>query len=62
MANLDDVVRSAVPGGNIAKPLMIALLAYLPQAPCSRVAGRRVRRRSRSRLPPTKDPVVCSQD
>jgi uncharacterized protein YidB (DUF937 family) len=29
MANLDDVVRSAVPGGNIAKPLMIALLGLL---------------------------------
>jgi uncharacterized protein YidB (DUF937 family) len=29
MANLDDVFRSAVPGGNIAKPLMIALLGLL---------------------------------
>jgi uncharacterized protein YidB (DUF937 family) len=29
MASLDDVVRSAVPGGNIAKPLMIALLGLL---------------------------------
>jgi uncharacterized protein YidB (DUF937 family) len=29
MGNLDDVVRSAVPGGNIAKPLMIALLGLL---------------------------------
>jgi uncharacterized protein YidB (DUF937 family) len=29
MANLDDVVRSAVPGGSIAKPLMIALLGLL---------------------------------
>jgi uncharacterized protein YidB (DUF937 family) len=29
MANLDDVFRSAVPGGNIAKPLMIALIGLL---------------------------------
>jgi uncharacterized protein YidB (DUF937 family) len=29
MGSLDDVVRSAVPGGNIAKPLMIALLGLL---------------------------------
>ena len=26
MANLDDMIRNAVPGGNIAKPLLIALL------------------------------------
>jgi uncharacterized protein YidB (DUF937 family) len=29
MANLDDIVRNAVPGGSIAKPLMIALLGLL---------------------------------
>jgi len=29
MANLDDVIRNAVSGGNIAKPLMIALLGLL---------------------------------
>ena len=29
MANLDDMFRSAVPGGNIEKPLMIALLGLL---------------------------------
>jgi uncharacterized protein YidB (DUF937 family) len=29
MAGLDDVLRSAVPGGNIAKPLMLALLGLL---------------------------------
>jgi uncharacterized protein YidB (DUF937 family) len=29
MAGLEDVIRSAVPGGNIAKPLMIALGALL---------------------------------
>jgi uncharacterized protein YidB (DUF937 family) len=29
MANLDDTIRNAIPGGNIAKPLMIALLGLL---------------------------------
>jgi uncharacterized protein YidB (DUF937 family) len=29
MASLDDMMRSAVPGGNIGKPLMIALLGLL---------------------------------
>ena len=29
MANLDDMIRNAVPGGNIAKPLLIALLGLL---------------------------------
>jgi uncharacterized protein YidB (DUF937 family) len=29
MANLDDVIRNAVPGGSIGKPLMIALLGLL---------------------------------
>ncbi len=29
MGNLDDTIRSAVPGGNIAKPLMIALVGLL---------------------------------
>ena len=29
MAGLEDVIRSSAPGGNIAKPLMLALLALL---------------------------------
>ena len=29
MAGLDDIIRSAVPGGNIAKPIMLALLGLL---------------------------------
>jgi uncharacterized protein YidB (DUF937 family) len=29
MANLEDTIRSAVPNGNIGKPLMLALLALL---------------------------------
>jgi uncharacterized protein YidB (DUF937 family) len=48
MASLDDIVRSAVPGGNLAKPLMIALLGLLasgalfkgssPQSPAAKPA------------------------
>jgi hypothetical protein len=29
MANVEDTIRSAVPGGNVSKPLMLALLALL---------------------------------
>jgi uncharacterized protein YidB (DUF937 family) len=29
VAGLDDIIRNALPGGNIAKPLMIALLGLL---------------------------------
>jgi uncharacterized protein YidB (DUF937 family) len=29
MANLDDIIRNALPGGSITKPLMIALLGLL---------------------------------
>jgi hypothetical protein len=29
MAEFEDTIRKAVPGGNIAKPLMLALLALL---------------------------------
>ena len=29
MANLEDTIRSAAPGGSIAKPLLIALVALL---------------------------------
>jgi uncharacterized protein YidB (DUF937 family) len=29
MANLDDIIRNALPGGNVTKPLMIALLGLL---------------------------------
>ena len=29
MAGFDDIIRSAVPGGNVGKPLMLALLALL---------------------------------
>jgi hypothetical protein len=29
MAGLEDIIRSSAPGGNIGKPLMLALLALL---------------------------------
>jgi uncharacterized protein YidB (DUF937 family) len=29
MANLDDIIRNALPGGNVTKPLMVALLGLL---------------------------------
>ena len=36
MAGLEDAVRSAVPGGNIAKPLMLGLMALLASGVLSR--------------------------
>jgi uncharacterized protein YidB (DUF937 family) len=36
---LEDVIRSAVPGGNIGKPLMLALLALLASGALSRSGG-----------------------
>ena len=29
MAGLEDIIRSSAPGGNVGKPLMLALLALL---------------------------------
>jgi uncharacterized protein YidB (DUF937 family) len=39
MAGLDETIRSAVPGGNIGKPLMIALGALLASGALFRAAG-----------------------
>lgn len=39
MAGLDDVIRSAVPGGNIGKPLLIALGALLASGVLFRGSG-----------------------
>ena len=39
MGSLDDVIRSAVPGGNIGKPLMIALLGLLASGALFRSSG-----------------------
>jgi hypothetical protein len=62
MANLDDMFRSAVPGGNIAKPLMIALLGLLASGALFKVAEeRKVRPLSRSRLPRIREAAACSK-
>jgi uncharacterized protein YidB (DUF937 family) len=39
MAGLEDVIRSAVPGGNIGKPLMLALLGLLASGALFRGGG-----------------------
>jgi uncharacterized protein YidB (DUF937 family) len=39
MGSLDDVIRSAVPGGNIGKPLMIALLGLLASGSLFKSSG-----------------------
>lgn len=39
MANLEDTIRSAVPNGNIGKPLMLALLALLASGALFRGGG-----------------------
>jgi uncharacterized protein YidB (DUF937 family) len=39
MASLDDAIRSAVPGGNLAKPLMIALLGLLASGALFKSSG-----------------------
>ena len=45
MAGLNDMIRSAFPGGNVAKPLMLALGALL----ASGVLNQRQRRTDRQR-------------
>jgi uncharacterized protein YidB (DUF937 family) len=42
MGSLDDVIRSAVPGGNIGKPLMIALLGLLASGALFKSGGTQV--------------------
>ena len=39
MGSLEDVIRSAVPGGNIGKPLMIALLGLLASGALFKTGG-----------------------
>ena len=39
MAGFDDIIRSAVPGGNVGKPLMLALLALLASGALFRGGG-----------------------
>ena len=53
MANLEDTIRSAAPGGSIAKPLILALLALLASGALFRGAGTRPAASTGS--PPTPD-------
>jgi uncharacterized protein YidB (DUF937 family) len=39
MANVDDIIRNAIPGGNITKPLMIALMGLLASGALSKSGG-----------------------
>ena len=39
MAGLEDIIRSSAPGGNIGKPLMLALLALLASGALFRGSG-----------------------
>jgi uncharacterized protein YidB (DUF937 family) len=39
MANLDDIIRNALPGGNVTKPLMIALLGLLASGALFKSSG-----------------------
>jgi hypothetical protein len=39
MANLEDTIHSAVPGGSVGKPLMLALLALLASGALFRGGG-----------------------
>jgi hypothetical protein len=62
MAGLEDRVRSAVPGGNIGKPLMLALLALLASGFCLEeveLALVQVVELNRRR---TRDRAACSED
>ena len=63
MAGLEDLIRSSAPGGSIAKPLMLALLALLASGALFRgaVTERQLRPQGRNRLP-TKVRVACSGD
>ena len=53
MAGLEDVFRSAVPGGNIAKPLMLALMGLLASG--ALFGGGGARSNTSAGLQPSKD-------
>jgi hypothetical protein len=62
MAGLEDRIRSAVPGGNIGKPLMLALLALLASGVLFRGSGTGPVRALDLNRRPTKGQVACSED
>ena len=63
MASLEDTIRSAVPGGNVGKPLLLALLALLASvhSVLGEAAPAPPRMQGPSR-PPARALVVCSED
>ena len=62
MANLEDTVRSAAPGGSIAKPLLIALSLYWLRAHCFEEAAQALPRARGRHQHPTKGLGACSED
>ena len=61
MAGLEDMIRSSAPGGNVGKPLMLALLALLASGALFRSGGgeRPADTPQPNRM---KEQVVCSED
>jgi hypothetical protein len=64
MPGLEDMIRSSVPGGNIGKPLMIALAALLASGALFRGGSQgQTSGAGRNRHPTTAAPVAdCSAD
>ena len=62
MAGLEDIIRSSAPGGNVGKPLMLALLALLASGACLEAAVQDVRRAQGHNRRPTKAVAVFSED
>jgi hypothetical protein len=62
MAGLQDMIRSSAPGGNIGKPLMIALGALLLPVCCLGEAAQDSPRPQARNRHLTKAPVACSED
>ena len=58
MAGLEDIIRSTAPGGNIGKPLMLALLALLAPRPSSNDGCAPVLAERPAPPPPNKAPDV----
>jgi hypothetical protein len=62
MAGLEDMFRSAAPGGSIAKPLMLALLALLASGALFRGGGSSAATTTGSQPLLMKGRVVCWAD
>ena len=65
MANLEDTIRSAVPGGSVGKPLMLALLALLASGALFKGSGSgsgAAAKPGAPSRPPATALAVCSRD